>query len=126
MRRSLFGFILMIALLVIGIAAAVWMEEHHTLIAEDLAAASRCAIDGDWENARYHVVRAEEAWQKQWCRDAALTDHQPMEEIDSLFSRLAVFGELKDTGEFSAGCRELCRRVEALSDVHGIQWWNFL
>ena len=126
MRRSLFGFILMIALMVMGIAAAVWMEEHHTLIAEDLSAASRYAIDGDWENARDHVERAEEAWQKRWHRDAALTDHQPMEEIDSLFSRVAVYGELKATGDFSAGCRELSRRVEALSDVHGIQWWNFL
>ncbi len=126
MRRSLFGFILLFALLAAGIAAAVWMEDHHTRIAVSLSAASRCAMDGDWDSALYHAGQAEEDWKKRWYRDAALTDHQPMEEIDSLFSRVAVYGELKDTGEFSAGCRELCRRVEALSDVHGIQWWNFL
>lgn len=126
MKRSIFGFILMLVLLGAGIGTAVGMEKRHAPIAEDLAAASRCALDGDWENARFHLGQAEAAWQRDWRCDAALTDHQPMEDIDSLFSQAAVYGALQDTGEFSAGCLELERRVEALSDAHGIQWWSFL
>lgn len=126
MKRSIFGFVLLIALLASGIASAVWMDVHHVPISGDLASAAQCGMDEDWENARYHLRLAENAWRKDWHRDAALTDHQPMEEIDSLFSRLAVYGVLEDAGEFSAGCRELAGRIDALSDVHGLNWWNFL
>lgn len=126
MKRSIFGFVLMIVLLISGIAAALWMDSHHRPITADLSSAAQCALDGDWENARFHLSRAEEAWRKDWNLDAALTDHQPMEEIDSLFCRMAVYGALEDTGKFSAECRELAERINDLSDVHGLEWWSFL
>jgi len=126
MKRSVFGFILLIVLLVSGIAAAAWMDSRHSPITGDLSSAAQCAMDGDWENARYHLSLAEEAWQRGWHFDAALTDHQPMEEIDGMFTRLTVYGALEDTGRFPAECRELVERIDALSDVHGLKWWNFL
>lgn len=126
MKRSIFGFALLVILLTTGIAAAVWMDDHHSPITSDLSIAAQCALEGDWKNAQFHLGQAEEAWRRDWHRDAALTDHEPMEEIDSLFSRLAVYGTLGDTGEFSAGCRELAGRIDSLSDTHGLKWWNFL
>lgn len=126
MKRSIFGFVLLIVLLVSGIVSALWMESHHSPITVDLSSAAQCALDGDWENARFHLSRAEEVWRRDWHLDAALTDHQPMEEIDGLFTRLTVYGALEDTGRFPAECRELAGRIDALSDVHGLDWWNFL
>ena len=55
---------------------------------------------------------------------AQAADHQPMEDVDSLFARLPAYGE--DPTEFSACCRELARRVRAVYEAHSLTWWNLL
>lgn len=126
MRRSAFGLVLLLVLLAGGIRTLTSMERIHGPVAEDLRSSARLAMEGDWTEAEAKLDRAEKAWRKHWKVDAALTDHGPMTEIDCLFARLSVFSELRDAGEFSAGCRELARKVEGLSDSHGVMWWNFL
>ena len=52
--------------------------------------------------------------------------HTPMEEIDALFAQVEVYAAAREEAEFAAGCAELSRRMEAMANAHGAQWWNVL
>ena len=84
----------------------------------------QAAAREDWDTALLHQETAQRGWRKAWRLTAAFADHQPMEDVDSLFARLPAYGE--DAVEFSACCRELARRVRAVYEAHSLTWWNLL
>lgn len=125
MKRSLIGPILLIGLLILGLAVEKNMEQTQQPIARMLDMAAGFAQTEDWTRAEESSRMAKEQWEQSWKISAALADHEPMEEIDSLFARMEVFtGE--DAQEFAAVCRELSRRVEAMAQAHSLDWWNIL
>ena len=136
MKRSWIGFALLLVLLAGGIAATVGMEKCHEPIARDLANAAEQTVNGDWEQAQAHLLRAKSAWGSTRKFAACFADHTPMEEvsaelaameeIDALFAQVEVYAAAREEAEFAAGCAELSRRMEAMANAHGAQWWNVL
>jgi hypothetical protein len=102
------------------------MNRTHTEISRELELAARWAMAGDWEEAAEAAEEAYENWQEKWHFSGAFADHEPMEEIDALFSQLLPYLAARDRVSFSAACRELARQVEAVGDAHGLNWWNLL
>ena len=126
MKRSIFGFGLLLALLVLGLFTSGRMEKRHAPIQAALDAAADSVAEENWRGAGILLQEAKTRWERGWRADAALADHAPMEEIDGLFARLLEYCREEDTGEFSAGCRELSRLVKAMTDAHKPNWWNLL
>ena len=126
MKRNILGFGLLIVLLMLGLFTSQSMEKRHEPIQAALDAAADSVVSDNWEAAGILLQEAKGRWERGWRSDAALADHAPMEEIDGLFARLAEFCREEDTGEFSAGCRELSRLVKAMTDAHKPNWWNLL
>ncbi len=126
MKRSWIGLALLLLLLILSLAAGWYMDRCQRPIARELDNAAELALAGDWEGGAAALNAAWEGWDG--CRQVAacFADHNPMEEIDALFSRLEVWAQLRLSGEFAAGCRELSRKVEAMGQAHGLMWWNFL
>ena len=124
MTRVRIGFILLLALLLLGVFAQLEMERIHRPIAGLLNASAEESASGQWETARALSARASRDWQRRWRFSAALADHEPMEEIDGLFARLEVAAGEEDTLEYAAACRELARRIDAVADAHALNWWN--
>ena len=102
------------------------MEALQCPIAGELTQAAGAGARSDWDAARLHQETAQRGWRKYWCLTAAFADHQPMEDADSLFARLPVYAAGGDSTEFSACCRELARRVQAIADAQRLTWWNLL
>ena len=111
-------------LLAAGLGVQWAVEALQAPITGELTQAAQAAAREDWDTALLHQETAQRGWRKAWRLTAAFADHQPMEDVDSLFARLPAYGE--DAAEFSACCRELARRVRAVYEAHSLTWWNLL
>lgn len=126
MKRTAIGCFLLIALLLTGFFVQNRMEQLHLPSARLLESAARDAQSGKWQSARKQSADAFYRWKAAWNFSAAFADHEPMEEIDSLFARLAVFAKEADTAEYTASCGELARKLRAMVDAHRLSWPNLL
>ena len=126
MKRCWIGVVCLVLLLMGGLYVDRVMGRSHAPVSQDLDRAAECAQAEDWEAAASLTGKAGEAWQRHWHFTAAFADHEPMETIDALFSRLTVFAAAREKEEFGALCRELSRQVKAMGDAHDLKWWNLL
>lgn len=126
MKRSWIGFFLLLMLLGLGILATWGMDEIHGPIGEELQLAAAESLAGNWRQAAFHTARARRDWEAWQLVRSCLTDHDPMEEIDALFSALEVYGSCREKMAFSALCREMAEKIEAIGDAHSLVWKNIL
>lgn len=126
MKRGWIGLALLLILLGAGLLVTWFMGETHEEIADKLEDAGVLALTGDWEGADRLVRRARMEWDKSWRISAALTDHEPMEEIDSLFAQLEIYRRQREALSFGALCAQLSSLLEDLGDAQGLNWWNLL
>lgn len=126
MKRSWIGAGMLLALLLGGIVSSWWMQKALGGISLTISQAQHQAAGENWSQVELLTREAQEAWEKTWRISASLTDHAPMELVDSLFSQLEVYEQLQD----SPACRDLCaqlyQELEAIADEHTFTWWNFL
>jgi len=126
MARSKFGGALLLLLLVLSLAASYAVRRSHTPMSEGLEQAAQSLLAGDWDRADSLVTGVRSRWETWWPWGAALSDHTPMEYIDSQFSRLEVFFSAKEPIAAAALCRDLARQMEALGDAHALNLRNLL
>ena len=126
MKRGWFGAALLLILLALGIGSSSLMGNLHRPLADSLERSSEYALEGNWATAQETALQAEETWKKLWHFSAALSDHEPMEQIDSLFAQLEVYRTDGDTIGFAAACASLSRQIEAIADAHELRWWNLM
>lgn len=126
MTRGILGILLLLVLLAGGLFVQWTMATLQEPITGELTQAAQAGARGDWDTARLHQETAQRGWRKAWRLTAAFADHQPMEDADGLFARLGVYAAGEEEAEFAACCRELARRVQAISDAHRLTWWNLL
>ena len=124
MKRIWFGVALLIALLILGLCSGAVMERTHLTQAEELDRAAHLALENRWEDAAAAFETARNSWEESLPLSAALTDHEPMDEIDGLFAELEVFLQLQDFASFSTSCRYLSRQLEALGKSHSFNLQN--
>ena len=126
MRHFWIGTLLLGTLLGLSLWAAVALDNVHTPIEQDLDAAAEAVLDSDWDTALSLTARAEDRWKQDRNKVAALASHSSIEEIDSLFRQLEVYGRGRDVLVYAAACRELACLAAAISDTHEFTWWNLL
>lgn len=126
MKRIWIGIGLLAALLVLGIWTAEVMEDSQLPCAKDLRRASELALEEDWSQAEALTKRARDKWEKRWRITAALADHEPMDEIDSIFAELKVYAAVRDEVAYSGTCAQLAELMEAMGAAHSFNWWNLL
>ena len=126
MTRGIFGIVLLLVLLAVGMFVQWTMATLQKPITLELTQAAQAGAREDWDVARLHQEAAQRSWRKCWRLTAAFADHQPMEDVDSLFARLPVYAAQQEPAEFAASCRELARRIQAVADAHSLTWWNLL
>lgn len=126
MNRFWLGLGILVLVLAVGLGVTFGLAAIQEPTAEALAKASALAQQERWPEAEALLQTARDRWQQAWHFSAAVTDHEPMEEIDALFSGLEVYQGEKNSQEFAANCAQLSRLVLALADAHRVSWWNFL
>ena len=126
MKRSWFGAGLLAILLALGLLTTWGMARCHDPISRDLEQAAQAALSEDWDRAAALAEQAGDRWQACWRLSAAVADHEPMEEIDSLFAQLEVYQQVRDSRAVASLCAELSQRVGNMLEAHQCSWWNLL
>ncbi len=126
MKRLYFGFGLLILMLVTGIVITARFSALHAPLAQQLRQAQNAAEAGSWEQARALTEDARTQWENSRHFTAAVADHEPMEQMDSLFARLTVLARLENAEAFAADCAELARLATSMAHSQQLFWWNLL
>lgn len=126
MKHFLLGLGILAALLAIGFWVQSCLDGIHLEISHTLEQASQQTLEGHWEQGQALVDRAKGEWEDHWRKTAAIADHTLMDEIDSLFSQLEVYGQTRQTGHYCAICAQLAVLVEVVAEGHRLSWWNLL
>lgn len=124
MKRFILGVGLLAVLFGGSLLVSRKVEALYRPVLEDLTKATELAISGAGDAAKAAAMAAREAWQKNWQFTAAFADHEPMEEVDELFSALSAY--LPDSEDFKACCQQLIQRTGAVIRNQTFSWWNLL
>ncbi len=126
MKRSWFGLILLLVLLVSSLGVTWAMEALHQPVSRSLSLAAEAALAEDWTAAAAQASFAQSQWNAWDPLRRCFADHNPIEDIDSGFHQLEAYLAGEETADFAALCRELQIRVEAVGQAHRLNLWNVL
>ena len=125
-RRFWYGVVLLVLFLALGLLTGWAMQRAQQPVKDTLEQAAYAALAGNMEQGAALAGKAKADWER--CRDwtAAVADHAPMEEIDSLFAQMEIYAKTEQKIEFAAYCARLARLVEAIGQAHELTWQNLL
>ena len=126
MKRMWIGVGLLAAVLIVGIWTMGQLEQIHQNAAKDLENAAENALEGDWNMALALAARAEKNWGKKRTLTAALSDHAPMENAESLFAQLKISAKLRNEESFATLCSCLASQLKALGESQSFNLRNLL
>ena len=123
MKRIWIGLGLLGLLLVLGLFTIRQMDRVHLGIVDALEQAAR---EPQWEQALSLGQDALQKWKQHRHFTASLSEHDSIDQIDSLFAQLEVYQKEKDPISHAATCAYLSEAISALLDAHRLTWWNLL
>lgn len=126
MKRLWFGMALLVVLLAAGTLSTFAMERFHHNLSRHLDAAVSAALEEDWDHTQEILHQCRSRWVRFRSAVAANASHEPIEEIDSLYSQLDLYLARRDSMGFALCCTTLRHRTEALGEAQSINWWNLL
>ena len=125
-KRFYLGIAILALLLGLGLGAAGAMKAVHEPVQQLLEDAAAAAEDDRLADALPMARTAYNRWQKYHSLTASLADHSPMDDTDTLFQEMLVYGQLEEVPHFAACCRELVIMTEAMYDAHAFSLKNLL
>lgn len=123
MRRLWIGIVLLSILLITGLLPGFVLVPRQEQIARDFALAAELSRQSDPTGAANAAGQAAQLWKKQENLIAAVTDHEPVEQMQLLLLRLK---QAEDPAAFADLCAQLSATAEAIADSHKLTWWNLL
>ena len=126
MTRFWLGAGLLAWLLAMGIGITVAVDRFCDPISGDLSRASVLVQQGRWEQAEQLSTQAQQRWEQHRALHAAVSNHEPMEQIDALFEQLKIYSQAGDGLRFAECCAQLSSLTEALGESQAVYWWNLL
>ena len=126
MKRLWIGIAFLALLLAGGFGINAGMDNLQKEISQQLDAACQTALAGDLEQAAVQANAAKEIWEQYRDLVAAVTDHEPMEEMDTLFAQLPIYYETDSPLNFAAVCSDLTLLMQAIGENQALKWWGVL
>ncbi len=126
MRRLWIGVAFLAVLLVGSVFLLVFSGRFYRDFAAALEEAADFAMEENWVSATEKARKCQEKWEKNQHFLAAFTDHEPVEQVQLLFSQLTLYGEKRMSVEFASVCQQLRHCAEAIDESHSLKWWTVL
>ena len=125
-KRFYLGVLILALLLTICIGVAIVMTVIHQSVENDLMEAAQLALQNNLGEALPIAQRAYNRWEKYHSVTASFADHSPMDDTDTLFQEMLVYGQTGELPHFAACCRELAIMTAAMYDAHVFSLKNLL
>ena len=125
-KRFYLGLVFLLLLLGLGISISFAMKAIHEPVETLLAEAADLALKGEEAQALPLAQKAYDRWQKYRSFTASFADHSPMDDTDTLFQEMLVYGATGEIPHFVATCLELAVMTEAMYDAHAFSLKNLL
>ena len=125
-KRFYLGLAILLLLLGLGIGTSAAMKALHAPVEQLLEDAAAIALEGKLEDALPMAKAAYSRWQKYHGLTASFADHSPMDDTDTLFQEMLVYGQMEEIPHFAATCRQLVIMTEAMYDAHVFSLKNML
>lgn len=126
MKRMWIGVVLLAVMLATGVGMLLVSRDFYGEFSDSLDQAGEYALAENWVAAGNKLRESQRLW-KQYRRFwAASTDHEPVEEVQRLFSQLEVYEKCRQGTEFAAICRSIVHRAEAIDEAQSLKWWSIL
>ena len=126
MKRFWLGAALLAVLLGAGIFSTVVTERFHHSLSQRLEATASAALAQDWEATGELLHQCRSRWTRYRNAMATGVSHEPIEQIDMLYSQLDIYFQRRDSLGFSLCCTALRHQTQALGEAQSINWWNLL
>jgi sensor c-di-GMP phosphodiesterase-like protein len=126
MKRLWIGITILSLLLAVGIGTTIFATSTQQEISQTLSQASELALEGKWQEAKNLSQNAKQKWERYRKATASIADHEPMEEIDDLFSQMEIYLITNQPLPFSVCCASLSVLTEAIGEAHAVNWWSLL
>ena len=126
MNRLWIGIVILFILVAFG--AGIWWGSAVFFrdFSREMNAAGEAAVAENWTVAAEKADKCRQKWENYRPFWASITDHAPVEQIQSLFFQLELYEKQKLSAEFAICCRSLSREAEAVGESHGLAWWSIL
>ena len=126
MKRLWLGVIFLLLLLIAGIWQTIALSEIHGSLSENFSAAASAAAEHNWEKADAFAEKACVQWGKHRRISAAFTDHEPLEQMESLISELQTCAKFSLREDFALICIRLSQIAQAIGESFQLTWWSIL
>ena len=126
MGRLWIGVGILVVLLAVGIGLLWGSSMYFEELSQDLEQAGELALAGNWQAAEEKAEKGREKWEQYRRFWASFTDHEPVEQMQNLFSQLELYQARQLEVDFAAICRNLVHLAEAIDEAHGLRWWSVL
>ena len=125
-KRWIFGWILLLFLLIFCLWISFFTQRFFRPTASMLEDAVQASLEQNWGLALSRAEQAREKWQDRRSYTAFLADQSPMDDMDRLFGEMEVFARCRDQEHFAAVCSQLSVLCHAMADAHSLHLWNLL
>lgn len=126
MKRLWVGILVLAVFLAASLLLSWYLPQLHRALSDDLSAAAQAAEKSDWEEATRLAGGAKQRWERNRHFVASFTDHEPLENLDSLFEELEVYRTAALPVDYAATCIHLSQLCLAIAESHCLTWWNLL
>lgn len=126
MGRLWIGIGILLVMLAMAIGLLWGSRAFFEDFSDNLEQAGASALAGNWEFATQKAEKSRAQWEKYRHFWSAFTDHEPMEQMQELFSRLEIYRQKQLEVDFAAVCGSLVQMAEAIDESHSLKWWSVL
>ena len=126
MKRLWLGIGVLAVFLAASLLLSWYLPGLHRDLSDQLCTAAQAAEHGDMEEAARLAGSAKQRWEHSRYFVASFTDHEPLENLDSLFEELDVYRTADLPVDYAATCIQLSELCLAIAESHCLTWWNLL
>ena len=126
MNRLWIGIAMLVLFLGLGLGSMFLLNRFREPVTEALETAAAEVLAGNPAGGMEKARQARAFWERYRRGLAAVTSHEPMEEMEALFARLAVYGQAEAWTEYAACCVRLARLAEAIAETQSWNWRSLL
>lgn len=126
MKRLWIGVALLVVMLAGSVAMMLLSHRFYRNFSDTLESAADAALSENWSAAEALTRQATQQWQRHRRFLASFTDHEPVEDVQLLLSRLVLFQNAQLAVDFADTCKSLAHLSEAIDESHSLNWWSVL